>query len=140
MGLISANHPIDMGEELLDRDHRQIFDYICEIQDLLVSGRKRTLAGSLLRRLEHCSRLHFALEEGMMNSISYPESAHHLLSHLRMTEHMQALVTLFDYGELPLVRKAMDVLSDGHLRHAGGDDKNFAVWLDVPRIPRRLDC
>ncbi len=140
MGLMELNHPMDMGEQLLDRDHRQICEYICQIQQLLVHGQKRSLTGSLLRKLERHTRLHFALEEGMMVSTRYPESAHHLHSHLRTMEHLQTLLSLFDQGELSLLRKAVDVLSDRNFRHVEGDDLDYALWLDVPRVPSRLIC
>ncbi|MGA7522378.1 MAG: hemerythrin family protein [Acidobacteriaceae bacterium] len=133
MGWMGVHSQVDLGNKMLDRDHRQIFEDICEIQDLLLTGRKPTLIAPLLHTLERRCRVHFALEEGMMMSTRYPQSTHHLLRHLGMMEDIQALHSQFGHGDMTLVRNAMNVLTDSHLGHVGGEDLHFQLWLDIPQ-------
>ncbi|HEX3660286.1 MAG TPA: hemerythrin family protein [Acidobacteriaceae bacterium] len=133
MGWMGVHGQVNLDNKMLDRDHREIFENICEIQDLFLNGRNPTLIVPLLHTLERRCRVHFALEEGMMMSTRYPQSAHHLLSHLGMMESMQKLESRFERGDLTRVRDAMNLLTDSHLDHVGGADLQYQLWLDVPQ-------
>lgn len=132
MAQLGTSDHLDLGDKMIDRDHREIFEFICDIQDLIRSGRRPDLTATLLRRLERRCRIHFALEEGMMMSTRYPGSTHHLLDHLSMMEQVQMLVSAFDRGDLTRTRTAMEDVTECHLRHIGDGDLRYQLWLDLP--------
>jgi hemerythrin len=125
-----THEEMSIGVKLLDCDHRQQFETILELQDLISRGRRPSRIGFLLRRLERFTRVHFALEEGMMKATNYPGLKDHALCHSQIAEHLRALVIFHDKDALNLVPGSLDFLTTGHMSHVEHDDLSYGLWLD----------
>jgi hemerythrin len=132
LGELGTHDEMSIGVKMLDCDHRQQFETIFELQDLIASGGGRGRIGSLLRRLERFTRAHFALEEEMMEATNYPGLKGHVFGHRQIAEHLQALVVFHDRGALHLVPGSLDFLTVGHMNHVEHDDLSYGLWLDRP--------
>jgi len=67
----------DTGIEVIDAQHKSIFEYMTRIYNRLIEEQQSGLnVSSKLDQLAIICKLHFLEEENLMDDISYPSSAH----------------------------------------------------------------
>lgn len=81
---------LSTGVSLLDEQHREIYQWLAELQS--AADDERTLFGVYsLTRLKHYTRAHFAAEEALMKAAGYPDLAAHAAEHATFRTRLDEL-------------------------------------------------
>jgi hemerythrin len=81
---------LSTGVSLLDEQHREIYQWLAELQS--AADDERTLFGVYsLTRLKHYTRAHFAAEEALMKAAGYPGLAAHAAEHATFRARLDEL-------------------------------------------------
>ena len=118
-----------VGIKLLDCDHREQFETIAGIQELIAGDFDRKRVAVLLRKLAAFTLSHFAMEEGMMIATNYPGLIRHSLQHQRMSVHLSELASSIGSGALPVSPNSLKLLPQWHLAHVRNEDLAYGEWL-----------
>lgn len=77
----------------IDEQHGILFDLIDTLESALASDERWMVLHSLLEEIQHWAKIHFSVEESLMEILAYPDLDDHLASHvgfLRMLESKKA--------------------------------------------------
>lgn len=131
MAEINWNDAYAIGVPSIDRQHRKLF----ALRNRLEKGLDTTglwVADDfhdLLSELFDYARKHFAEEEKLMFSISYPKLQEHQQVHLDFVEKLTFLSLEICQGK-PAQRKILDYLSNWLIDHICGMDMQIARFID----------
>lgn len=123
----------ESGHTLIDAQHRQLFESVDRLQDLLAAPDSASLAqlcGSIDQLMAEVTA-HFASEEEVLEDLAWPELPAHRLEHRRLAGEVDALrAALAQQPELgralSLARfMVIDVIANHMLRA----DRQFYAWL-----------
>lgn len=118
-----------VGNEMIDSQHRRLFDLGNEIQNIQLSGVTRTI----MNLYKH-SREHFNTEEQHMKSIGYPKLLHHRELHNNLITGLNDLVQrpIDSNQRLESFKKFVyDWIIDHILNH---DKKYFEFYQEQMRV------
>ncbi|RME36776.1 MAG: hemerythrin [Deltaproteobacteria bacterium] len=126
------NENLAVGHEMIDRQHRQLFDQFNRFLAACNQRRGKEELGPLLDFLTGYVIEHFSAEEKIMNQTGYPERDPHLEQHRQFTERLAEL-----RGEMESSGATLAVLIHTnktllhwltqHIRHV---DTALARWLE----------
>lgn len=91
MSLLRWSDQYLVGNDLIDRQHRYLFDLINAFHDAFIEQRDRREVLRLLNQLIEYSESHFQDEERVMRESGYPELEQHHAEHARLYERIFAL-------------------------------------------------
>ena len=80
----SADMEIDGGD--IDRDHRQLIEYINRLHEYTLDGQGREIVGEVLEQLLTYTEQHFEREERLMTSLGFPGVKEHHRKHQELSE------------------------------------------------------
>jgi len=80
-----------LGVDLIDDEHRDLFQYAQDFHDALSAGRNREAVVKLFDRLLDYTNLHFRNEEEVMRRAGYPDLQAHQDEHRKMTREVMEL-------------------------------------------------
>ncbi len=125
----SWNTSIKFGIDLIDRDHRRLFDLIDAIQD---EASKDTpdpeVIQGILRELREYANYHFKREESLMLASDYDAEAFnpHRIEHEYFETMVRSVDVLYRIDEhLINVDKLMDILREWLITHIGIVDRAY---------------
>jgi hemerythrin len=72
MAYVMWDPSLETGNEVVDRQHRSLFDLLNELHDSIVESKGQEVQGEVLSRMANYAVEHFADEEALMRSINYP--------------------------------------------------------------------
>lgn len=111
---------------LLDEQHREIFQWLAELESATID--ERTLFGVYsLTRLKHYTRSHFAAEEALMKAAEYPDLAAHAAEHAKFRARLDEL-HLKSIGE-DISRDTVEFLTDWLTNHITRTDMAYVPYL-----------
>ena len=114
---------------LLDEQHKEIFQWLAELQSAAVD--ERTLFGVYsLTRLKHYTRAHFSAEEALMKSAGYPDLAQHAAEHAKFRARLDELL-LKSIGQ-DISRDTVEFLTDWLTTHITKTDMAYVPYLKKP--------
>ena len=123
-----------IGIEAIDRQHRQIFEHLLAIENSIEKGDPWNVMSYLITQLGDCLKLHFAVEEALLEIIDYPESRDHCAAHARLCT---AIVKL--ESSIRKSNSATDLVTffeQWFIRHVLGDDRRYAEYAKN-HLPKR---
>jgi hemerythrin-like metal-binding protein len=130
MGSADAIGEISIGVTMLDSEHREQFEIVTEIQEILVFDQNRRQIGFLLRQLERLNLAHEEFEEDMMMASKYPGLAAHSRDHALMAERIQTLVRLHSQCASASFGESLESFSKCFVSHVQFDDTNYGLWIN----------
>lgn len=111
---------------LLDEQHKEIFQWLAELQSAAMD--ERTLFGVYsLTRLKHYTRAHFAAEEALMKAADYPDLPAHIKEHAAFRARLDEL-QLKSIGE-DISRDTVEFLTDWLTNHITRTDMAYVPYL-----------
>jgi hemerythrin len=113
-----------VGIDAIDRQHRQIIDYITDLDRALLAG-DRDAVGTVIKRMLDYTVTHFAFEEALMERAGYEILPHHKQVHDDFARRMRDYQHRFDQGE-DVGRKLLSDLRIWLTNHIRRDDKDYA--------------
>ncbi len=114
-----------IGIQVIDQQHKRIFDYINQIYDTPVNGSRSNVLGDVLNNLVDYTYSHFEFEEALMEEADYAELSEHQLVHQNFRQLIDQLKSRFDGGE-PVAEELAEVLKHWLLSHIQTDDSSYA--------------
>ncbi|MDO8991377.1 MAG: bacteriohemerythrin [Sideroxyarcus sp.] len=112
-----------LGIEVIDQQHRQIMDYVNQLEDALGNGKPQKVVSKLIATLVDYTIFHFGFEEDLLEKAGYPYLKPHQKSHATFAKRIADFRDRYDAGED--VSKDVDALLSmwafDHLKHDDSD-------------------
>lgn len=118
-----------VGIEQVDREHRQLFAIVADIQQALAGDGALAGAQKAVRELLDYTQTHFASEEGLMAAAGFPELAAHRQLHadlLGQVHDMEMRIEL--EGEMAALELSR-FLVNWLIEHIQQSDRRFGVFV-----------
>ena len=131
MALFTWNDKHSVGVKAMDGEHLELYEAINELYDAVLQRKDRSLTGPLLRKVEKCTRAHFASEEAVLESTKYPELSVHRLKHQALVAEIDELAARFEHGDVNLTGQSLNFLRYWFNAHIQNDDLSYGPWLNA---------
>jgi hemerythrin len=123
----SASHAVFVTE--IDDEHKEIFEAISNVQELLASGAQVDEIHKLAARLMSCLVEHFAHEERLMRAARYSSMRWHQRSHTAARARVARFVDRLNRGELAAGHELVEYLTSWLPDHACVADRMMGSAL-----------
>ena len=123
LDLYSVNSPN------IDSQHKRLFAMINDLHDAMIQGKGSEIVGKTLESLVDYSKVHFADEEKMLQSINYPDLPAHQTEHHTFIQRVYELQNQHRDGTIALTLPVMEFLRDWLTNHILKVDKKYAAYL-----------
>jgi len=117
------------GVQIIDDQHRQIFQTINELFDLLQSGAPLPQILDNLDFLVAYAVNHFQTEESFMAESGYPDLSEHLDEHRRLVDRIHTIRARFKSPEPPTLPELSRMVSEWTSHHIGEVDMGYVSFL-----------
>jgi hemerythrin len=124
--LVEWSGALSVGIDEIDAQHRTLIGLVNELNNAIEERHGNAAVGDVLLRLEEYTRIHFAVEEGLMRVLGYPDLAAHKREHARLTEQLAELRGRFDAGRTALGFELMHFLKRWLTSHIMESDQDYA--------------
>lgn len=91
MSLVKWSPDLAVGNEMIDDDHRKLFDLLERLHQDMSSGQVNQETQSIVDALREYAESHFSREEDFMRKIGYPHYQVHKAEHDRFMSEVCAL-------------------------------------------------
>jgi hemerythrin len=130
----SADMEIDGGD--IDRDHRQLIEYINRLHEYTLDGQGREIVGEVLEQLLTYTDQHFEREERLMTSLGFPGVKEHHRKHQELSARMRELSQLHQSGSLSVASLLSVSMRDWLSLHIRRTDQEIRQWIKTSRTSR----
>jgi len=119
------------GNEIIDKQHIEIFEYIAQIVDSERTVKIESETGKIIEYLEDYCNRHFAAEEELQRKYKYPGYEAHKEMHQRFREELSELKHKFVlYGAShELVAETVLFVVEWLAKHIAKSDKVLATYI-----------
>lgn len=120
-----------VGVEMLDIQHRRLFDIMDELDVAMKDGRADGVSERLIEELLEYSRDHFSTEENMMRKSKYAGFARHRDLHTELTGQVREYLAREQGGDRAVHTELLGFLREWLAQHIQKEDRAFGVWLNA---------
>ena len=129
MSLMRWDNKYLVGQEVIDTDHRNLFQLINDFYDAFQETKSRRELAALLTKLVQYAEAHFRREEAIMQSNGYMLLGEHQMSHTKLYETIYALNERLMSDPAPMDRAAVAFLKNWLVDHVMDEDMKFGEFL-----------
>ena len=129
MALFQWDDSLSVGIAEIDRQHRQLVDMICKLNDEMRKGKGKEILGKILTGMVNYALMHFETEEKIFLKYGYSEAENHRQIHRAFVDKVSSFKNQFARNEKGLTIEVMDFLMDWLQKHIKGEDKKYAPFL-----------
>jgi hemerythrin len=129
MAFLSWRKEYRVGVEVIDDEHRYLFDLINAFHDNHVGGANHAALGKILNLLVHYAEQHFQHEEAIMADAGYPAHAAHCALHEELYLTLFRLAEQLGAGSLRVDTETMRFVHNWLAGHIVRHDLQFADFL-----------
>lgn len=117
----------EIGQEIIDEQHKNRIEILNEFFDALKSGTELSLAKKELEKLKDYTDYHFEYEEKMMEDVGFPDLEEHIKLHVEFKNHLKG----FEQKRIDSVQcdELFHFLKDWFLDHIIVEDKKYLEFL-----------
>ncbi len=133
---VAWSQELSTGISLIDEQHRQMFDQINLLIEIIRQGRGEDKFFKTVTDLKEYTALHFKTEEDMMVKFDYPDYEDHKNLHKKYSENFDRLINVIKhmgYKEredgLHLLLRIQHLLAEWLFNHVAGADKKLGDFL-----------
>jgi hemerythrin-like metal-binding protein len=126
MPIMSWNSSLATGIPSIDVEHQQLVQFVNELFDAMTQKKGREVTGMILNQLVAYTVKHFAHEEQLFASTSYPDQAAHRAEHATLKTQVSDFVAKFEAGKATVTAELMTFLRTWLTNHIMGSDKRYA--------------
>lgn len=120
---------LETGNELVDSEHRAVFDLVVELHDSIVRKQSREAQDEILDHLIAHVEEHFVHEEALMRSMHYPGLVEQKRLHKEFTKEAGRLVAEHKAGEARLPITVAIYVYDWVLNHIRVEDRKIGEFI-----------
>jgi hemerythrin len=129
MSLVRWTSQLDIGQPLIDDEHKYLFDLINEFHEAYLTKQSRDQVMRVLNRLVEYAERHFKHEEDLMRDAGYPGLDEHRIKHEALFEKVFALNSRFEDRALNPTHEMFGFLRDWLSDHILQNDSKFGEYL-----------
>lgn len=129
MSLLNWNDNYRIGDALIDREHRKLFDLINNFHFTYLQNHDHHNILQVLNELVRYAEEHFRHEEQIMAECSYPELDRHREIHVGLFETLFSLQTKLEKGTIGVEKETIEFLRNWLTDHITSDDRALGVFL-----------
>jgi hemerythrin len=129
MAFVQWDQKLSVGIMQIDTQHKKLVSMINEMYEAMSQGKGNEVVGKVLNDLITYTKTHFAAEEKLMQSNSYPDFAAHKAVHEKMTQQVVQIQEDFKAGKVAVSTKLAAFLKDWLVKHIMGTDQKYAPFL-----------
>jgi hemerythrin len=127
---ISWSDKFSIGVEMIDEQHKQLFNLINELNSNISGNSSKQIIASSLDALISYTGYHFREEEDYMFNVSYPRFEQHKVLHENLKEQVINFKKEFqEGGDDP--ERFLDFLYDWLTKHIMEQDKKIGKFMDL---------
>ena len=130
MPLLSWSSAFSIGIGPLDREHRELFAAINDLQAAVESAQEPAVTTAMLRRVAVDTVAHFLDEERMMSATKYPGLVLHAMKHQHLISQLNAFLGRYSREDAIMNIYSLNFLRDWCTTHIQTEDRNFGFWLN----------
>jgi hemerythrin-like metal-binding protein len=129
MSYLDWDDRMGIGHEVLDAQHRRLVALINDIAEASARGAGRQELGQLVRAFSDYAQEHFNTEQGLMDSVDYPEYFLQVTSHEDCAAQALAFYRSYINGEDVLLDEFLAFVSGWFTSHTMGVDQTLRRYL-----------
>ena len=129
MSLMSWRASYSVGHAEIDGQHKKIIELINALDDAMQAGVGKVALGMILDELITYTANHFAAEEKYMLDANYPAYDEHKAKHVKMTDKVLEIQSLYKKGTVGITIDVMKFLQDWLNKHILGTDMLYAPYI-----------
>jgi hemerythrin len=124
----SLNGVYEVGNELLDSQHKVILNYMAKIYTYLLADKKDDDLFGLINRLDTYCKLHFLDEEEIMEEMELPEIQEHKAQHALFVTHLENFMGRYEESDSVKNIDELVFLKGWFMEHIQVFDKRYAEF------------
>jgi hemerythrin len=125
MGFFVWKDSFNIGNEVVDRQHRQFLETLNNYYEIMFGGKKETVDKGLIDKLKDYAVAHFRFEEDLMEAAGYAEIKRHLNQHRSFESMVRDFESAHLQGKSETLSSAVMLLRDWFINHILDEDKKF---------------
>jgi len=129
MSFMDWKDSYSVGMAQIDQQHKKLVELINTLHTAMSQGEGKAVVAKVLDELISYCANHFAAEERLFETSSYPDVADHKEKHRKMTAKVLALQKDVQAGKKAISMDVMNFLEQWLDKHILGTDKNYAPYL-----------
>lgn len=118
---------LSVGNDLLDRDHRNLIGLVNSLHTATSRGDGREVVGSIIAALIDYTQDHFQREERHMEAVRYPKREEHRRQHRELLDKVLEIEARFKAGHVTVAAQVSTLLRDWLSIHIRRADREFAT-------------
>jgi len=124
----SLNGVYEVGNELLDAQHKVILNYMAKVYTYLLADKKGDDLFGLTSRLDTYCKLHFLDEEKIMEEMELPEIQEHKAQHALFVTHLENFMGRYEESDSVKNIDELVFLKGWFMEHIEVFDKRYAEF------------
>lgn len=129
MDLFEWNDRFKLGHERIDADHMKLVALINELTEAMIRREGKEVCGLVLDELVNYFKTHFAMEERLMATHGYPQTAAHKAEHAKFVSEILDSKARFDAGSVTLTVSLLNFLREWLVAHILSTDKALVAAI-----------
>ncbi len=125
MPLITWGPELEIGVDIIDRQHQGWVNLLNELDVALVEGRGLEQVGKTLNELIDYTHAHFRTEEGLMAKADYEDLPMHRREHRVFTDQIEIFRDRVELGQMALSLEVMQFMRGWLVTHITGSDRGY---------------
>jgi hemerythrin-like metal-binding protein len=124
---------LDIGDPLLDEQHKQLFAIADDLMNAIARGEGEAALKSVFERLLAYTQYHFKEEEMHMERIGYPDRDVHTAEHVLLMMRVRTLWRLIQNGEIITPQGVSVFINDWIVEHIMHKDELIGEYARARR-------
>ena len=129
MAFMQWEPKFEMGLEVVDQQHKKLFDLINQLFDAAAELKAHEKTRQVLDELIQYTITHFKTEEKLFRDHGYPEAAAHLEEHRYLTNQVMIFKGQYDEGTKFVTGELMEFLEHWLMDHIVSADLQYAAYI-----------
>ena len=129
MALMKWDPGYSVRNELMDDQHKQLFDMINRLHEAMKKGKGREITGELIDRMMEYATFHFRSEEELMYRSNFPTLLEHKHEHAAFIDRIGEFRKAHEEGEFMVPIEIGDFLSEWLSEHILISDRMYITYL-----------
>lgn len=136
MAFFDWKDSLTVGNQMIDRDHKLLIQYVNEMHQAMMTGKGKEAVGAVLGKLVTYTHDHFGREESFWKANGYAEFDAHQKRHADLLKQVDKFKADFDKGSGALSIDVMNFLRDWLRNHIMKSDQEAFRALNPLRAAR----
>ena len=129
------NDTYKTGDELIDTQHKKLFEVTNEFYDSMSLGRGKEIQAQVMAELVHYAIQHFKSEEALLAEINYPDLAAHKRQHMEFTTRLRELLLSIEKGDTINSNGVLRLMQTWISDHVLVTDMKYVPYVKAKKDP-----